>query len=276
VVLPPVGVLELLGDEVVNGGTARPARHLQGHPARRGNPTGGTATDLEDARAQLSQYTAQNPALPIWGGPCRVPPPRRGRAESERASQHAFADQTLHGLDLLRRGLSPLRGCLTHDIAPDPRVADQGPDVDATPLAEGLKVPSDGLPGEVDSLMYCAQGNGLRRREKFQVPVMVSRPRRGEHLSALAHDHAGVTVLHGVTAKGVPERLRIIVRVMFNESGGDCPPLGIDDARGGFIELANPYNLPIVYRHIRGEGRPSGAVNYASVLNEQVICHDAS
>src|SRR5262249_5715289 len=128
----------------------------------------------------------------------------------------------------------------------------------------------------VDPLMYCAQRDGLRRREKFQVPVMVSRPRRSEHLSALAHDHTGVAVLHGVTAQWVPERLRIIMRVMVNEPRGDGPPLRIDDARGGFIELATPYNLSIVYRHIRGEGRPSGAVDYASVLNEQVICHDAS
>src|SRR5262249_62004248 len=106
----------------VSGGRAPPASPPRAPPARRATPPGAPATDLEDARAQLSQYTAQNPALPIWGGPCRVPPALRGRAESERASQHAFADQTLHGLDLLRRGLSPLRGCLTHDIAPDPRV----------------------------------------------------------------------------------------------------------------------------------------------------------
>src|SRR5262249_41280725 len=35
-------------------------------------------------------------------------------------------------------------------------------------------------------------------------------------------------------------------------------------------------DLSMVHRHIGGEGGPSGAVNHASVLNEQVICHDAS
>src|SRR5262249_40551021 len=112
--------------------------------------------------------------------------------------------------------------------------------------------------------------------EKVQVPVMVARSRRGEHLSALAHDHAGVAVLHGVTAQGIPQRLGIIVGVMVDEPRGDDATLGIDDARSGFIELANPYDLPIVYRHIGGEGGPSGAVNHTSVPNEQVICHDAS
>ena len=104
--------------------------------------------------------------------------------------------------------------------------------------------------------LYRAQRDGLRRREKFQVPVTVSRSRRGEHLPALADDHAGVAVLHGVTAQGVPERLGIIVGVMVNEPRGDDPTLGIDDARGGGIELADPHDLAIVHRHVRMERGP--------------------
>src|SRR5207244_13179254 len=111
---------------------------------------------------------------------------------------------------------------------------------------------------------YRAQGDGLRRRKKIQVPVMVSRPRRGEHLPALAHDHAGVAVLHGVTAQGIPQRLGIIVGVMVNKPGGDCPTLGIDDVRGGFMEPADPDDLPMVYCHVAGEGWPSAAANDAS------------
>src|SRR5262249_23637877 len=109
-----------------------------------------------------------------------------------------------------------------------------------------------------------------------QVPVMVSRPRRSEHLSALADDHAGVAVLHGVTAQGIPECLGIIVGVMVNKPRGDDPTIGIDDARGGFIKPADSDDLTMVHRHVGGKGGPSGAVNHASVLNEQVICHDAS
>src|SRR5262245_37915282 len=121
VFLPPVGVLDLLRYEVVNGRAARPARHLLGHPARRGDSPRGTATDLEDARAQLSQHTPQGPALSIWGDTSGVSSARRGRAEPERARPHAVADQLLHGSEFLRRGLSPLRGGLTHDIATNPR-----------------------------------------------------------------------------------------------------------------------------------------------------------
>src|SRR5262249_5030243 len=102
VVLPPVGVLELLRHEVVNGRAARPARHLLGYPARCGDSPRGAATDLEDARAQFSQHTPQGPALSIWGNPCRVSPACWGRAEPERAGPHAVADQLLHGSEFLR------------------------------------------------------------------------------------------------------------------------------------------------------------------------------
>src|SRR5262244_1853101 len=47
----------------------------------------------------------------------------RGRAEPKRAGPHAVADQLLHSGEFLRRGLGTLRGCLTHHIAPDPRMA---------------------------------------------------------------------------------------------------------------------------------------------------------
>ncbi len=43
--------------------------------------------------------------------------------------------------------------------------------------------------------------------------------------------------------------------VMIDEPGGDGPTIGIDDARGGCIELAHPNNLPLVHRHVCLERR---------------------
>src|SRR4029434_4163314 len=96
---------------------------------------------------------------------------------------------------------------------------------------ESLQVLGDGLPGELYSFLHRAQRDGLRLREKFQVPVMVSRPRRGDRLPAHAHDHRGVAVLHRVTAQRVPERLGVIVGMMVDESGGDDSTLRADATR---------------------------------------------
>src|ERR1043166_3450601 len=144
---------KLLGHEVVNGRAAGAKRELPGDPVRRGAPPWGAATHLKDARAQLTQDAAKSPALGIRGGPGGVSPALRGRAEPERASLHPLTHQTLHGREFFRRGLGALRGCLTHDIAPYPRVADQGPYVDAAPLAQGLQIFGNRLPGKVDPLM---------------------------------------------------------------------------------------------------------------------------
>src|SRR5262249_14138330 len=92
VFLPSVGVLKLLGHQVVNGRTTRPERELPGHPMRRRSPPGGAATHLEDASAQVSQDAAKSPPLGIRGSPGGVSPALWGRAEPERARPHAVAD----------------------------------------------------------------------------------------------------------------------------------------------------------------------------------------
>src|SRR5262249_6711023 len=92
VFLPSIGVLKLLGHEVVNGGATRPAREFPRHPVRRRGPPGGTATHLEDTSAQFTQDTAKSPAFSTRGGPSGVSPALRSRAEPERASPHAVAD----------------------------------------------------------------------------------------------------------------------------------------------------------------------------------------
>jgi hypothetical protein len=46
-----------------------------------------------------------------------------------------------------------------------------------------LEVISDRLPGEVNPLSEYAQGDRLRLQEKLQVPVVVARPRRRDHLA---------------------------------------------------------------------------------------------
>ena len=143
-------------------------------------PWGGAATHLEEARAQIPQHAAERPALFIGGYPGWVLPARGGRAEPERTRQHPLSDQALHGLELLRCGVGPLRSGLTHHIASDPRVADQGPHVDAAPLAEGLQVLGDGLPGEVDSLSASRSAGWSPPPRKIPGTSHGLRPRRGD------------------------------------------------------------------------------------------------
>jgi hypothetical protein len=60
------------------------------------------------------------------------------------------------------------------------------------------------------------------------------------------------------------------------EPRGDNTPVRIDNAlgRGAFI-FPDPDDFPLMHRNIRLECRPTRAIHDASIVDEQVICHDA-
>ena len=120
---------------------------------RRVNALRGAAANLEEAGAQLAQDAAEDISLFLSGDAGRVIPVFGGGAEPQRAGQHTLSNQLLHGLDFLSSGLGPLRGCFTHNVASYSGVADQGAHVDATPLAQGVKVLRDGSPSEVHPVL---------------------------------------------------------------------------------------------------------------------------
>ncbi len=64
--------------------------------------------------------------------------------------------------------------------------------------------------------------------------------------------------------------------MVIDEPRGDDAPVGVDDAfgRGAFI-FADPDDFPLMHRHIRLECRLARAIHDASIVDEQVICHDA-
>ena len=142
------------------------------------------------------------------------------------------ADQPLHRGEFVGRGLGAFRGRLAHHIATDSRMTDQRAHIAAAPLAERVHVLGDRLPGEVDALAHHAHRDGLGFREELEIPVMVAGPRRRDHLAALADQDRGVAVLHRGTAIRIPQRLRIEMRVVIDESRSDDPPVGVDGALG--------------------------------------------
>ena len=57
--------------------------------------------------------------------------------------------------------------------------------------------------------------------------------------------------------------------------GRDDAPLGVDDALGGgAVVFPDPDDFPLMHRHIGLECRLARAIHDASVLDEQIICHD--
>jgi hypothetical protein len=66
------------------------------------------------------------------------------------------------------------------------------------------------------------------------------------------------------------------MRVVVDEPGRDDAPVGIDDALGrGPLIFPDPDDFPLMHRNIRLECRLTRAIHDASIVDEQVICHDA-
>ena len=222
--LPFLGPLDRLGDEIVDGRATGPRGEVAGHLACRLGAAGSAARDLHDAGPQFAEHIGERQAFRVGADAGGIAAAQRRGAEAQRAGIHGVADQPLHRGEFFGGGLGPFRGCLAHHVAADSRMADQRADIAAAALAERVHVFGDQLPGEVDALAHHAHRDGLGLGEEFEVPVMVAGPRRRDDLAALTDQDRGVAVLHRGTAIRIPQRLRIEVRVVIDESRGDDPP----------------------------------------------------
>src|SRR5439155_10813636 len=111
----------------------------------------------------------------------------------------------------------------------------------------------------------------------FEIPLAIAGPDRGDDLAALADDDRGVAVVHPRAAIRVPDRLRIEMGMMVDKPGRHDAPLGVDRPLGGSAGIfADPDDLAVLYRHIRGKCRLARAVDNAPVLDQQIIRHSSS
>ena len=271
--LPLLGLVDRLRNEIIDGRATGPRRKVARQLACRLGAAGGAARDLHDAGPELAQHVGQRQALGIGPGTGGIAASLWGRAEAQRAGIHAVADQPLHRGNFVGRGFGPFRGGLTHHIAADPGMTNQGADIAAAALAKCIHVFGDQFPGEVDPLAHDAERDRLGFGEKFEIPVMVVRARRGDDLTALTDQDRRVAVLHRGTAIRVPQRLRIKMGVVIDKAWGDDPAVSVDRAPGGAIVFADPYNLSFMHRHVCPERRLARAIHDTRILDQQIVRH---
>src|SRR5579875_3499863 len=276
VLLPLLGSLDGLRNEVVDRRTPAPRRQCAGSAVRGRDPAGSAAADLEDAGAQFAEHAGERQALLVGGGAGRIAAVQRCRAETQRAGMHRLADQLLHRGQFLRRRLRALTGRLAHHIAADPRMADQGSDIDPAPPAESLHVFGNRFPIEFHPASQDPERDLLGVREEFEIPFLIARPHRRDDLAALADDHGGMTVQQRGAAIRIPQRLWIEMGVMIDKARRDDAPVGVDNLVGDPAELADRDDFALLDRNIRIKSRRSRAVDDAPVADQQIVGHGAS
>ena len=89
-----------------------------------------------------------------------------GKRQAQRAGFDGFPDVALHLLDFARGGVAAL-ALVAHDVVADRRVADNGADVHAEALVDGVEIFAEGLPGHVHGLQR-VHGDGFNVGEEFR------------------------------------------------------------------------------------------------------------
>ena len=74
-------------------------------------------------------------------------------------------------------------------------------------------------------------------------------------------------------AIGIPEHLRVEMRVMIDEAGRNGQPVGIDGARGASFQAPDFGDLTVFHADVGDIGRQPRTVNDAATTNEQIIIH---
>ena len=146
------------------------------------------------------------------------------------------------------------------------------PDVHPQLLVEGVHVLPDRFPAHSDGVEHL-HGNGFNVGQKLGQPGRLARAHRCQRQRAIADDDGGGAVIAGEGAQRVPGHLRIIVAVIIDEARRDHQAVGINRTRRSIPEFADRDNFALADANIATEGRHAGAINDATVLNQEIIRH---
>src|SRR5439155_62367 len=276
---PPPRLTCLFGERVVHDG---PARRL-GDPAE--EPVlelgVGAAAALDHAGADLTQHVGQREQLGLrrgrrrdaFAGDVEVVHVARDR-EPERAGLERLAHHPPHGLELGVGGLT-IGALLAHRVEPHRGVADERADVHRQLLPNRAHVLGERFP-----VPRHARAEHVHR-DRFDVGEHPGEPLarfllyRRERQRAVTDDDGGRAVVAGVGAERIPQHLGVVVAVVVHEARRDDPPVGLDDLACSAAQATELDDLAAGYPDIAVEGGAAGAVDDASVLDQQVVGHAA-
>ena len=277
---PPAGLARLLEERVVHHLTAARLRETAQQLVLQLGV--GAAAALDDTGAGLAQHVGQREQLGLRRaggrdastGHVEVVHVARDR-QSERAGLERLAHQAAHRFQLLGLRLA-LGARLAHGVEPHRGVTDQRADVDAEPAAYRLHVLREALPRPRHAGLQDVHRDRLDvGQHAGQLLALVLLHRR-QRQRAVADDDGGGAVVAGERAQRVPQHLGVVVAVVVHEPRGDHTAVGLDHAPRRAVEPSELGDLAPHHADIAVEARPTGAIDDATVLDQEVKGHDMS
>jgi len=274
---PPPRLARLLEQRVVHD---RPSAGLRDPAEQLVLQLGvGAASALDDAGAGLAKHVGQREQLRLGRAGGRdalaydvevihVPRDR----EPERAGLERLAHQAPHRLELLGRRLA-VGALLAHRVEPDGRVTDERADVDAEPLADRLHVFGEALPVPRHARLEDVHRDRLDVGEHAGelLALLLLHGRQGQR--AVTDDDRRRAVVAGERAERIPQDLRVVVAVVVHEPGCHDPPVGLDGPSRRPVEAPQLRDLAPHHPDVTVEGGPTGAIDDATVFDQEVVGH---
>ena len=179
----------------------------------------------------------------------------RGR-EAQAARLDGFVQERGHRGELV--GVRLVTGCLcTHHVAAQRAVPDQEADVDADGAVEPVEVVTEGRPAPRHTLLECGERHALDLRHHATQVVGIVLVQRREREAAVPGDHARDAVHARRRGRGIPEQLRVVVRVRVDETRSDDETVGVDDLVRALVGV-HRHHAPVAHPDVgaaRGRAR---------------------
>jgi hypothetical protein len=192
--------------------------------------------------------------------------------ETEGAGLQGLAHDPSHGLEL-RVSRIALGAGLAHGVEADGRMTDERAHVDAEPLSDRLHVLGERLPRPGHARLEHLHRDRLDVGQHARQLFALLRLDGGEGERAVADDDRGGAVVTGVGTERVPHDLRVVVAVVVHEARGHDTAVGLDHPAGRAVEPSELHDLAAGHRHVTVEGGPTGSVDDAPVLDQEIVRH---
>ena len=149
-------------------------------------------------------------------------------------------------------------------------------DVHAQPPVEGVQIFGERFPGPGHAGPEARQRHAFDLRQHPRDVIAVFGFARRQPEAAVGHEHAGEAVPDARRRQRIPEQLCVVVGMHVDEAGRDDQPRGVDRLGRAAVHLAQRDDLARGNRDVAGVAGLPASIDQESVLDEQIILHDAS
>ena len=161
-------------------------------------------------------------------------------------------------------GLSP------EYIAAQRGVTGDEPGVERDAAFERVEIFAEALPCPRHALFEGLQWHAFDLGHQAPCVVGVDVVQRRERKRTVAADHRRDAVEVRRCREGIPEELRVVVRVRIDEAGAHDESVGIDRVTGGFGDLAHRHDAAVTQRDVADEAGLARAIDDRGALDQMV------